>query len=527
MVAELSEASSARRIYTVEELNQAIKVALQASFPAGVWVRGEVQRLPADAARRKHVYFELHDSSGGAAASYQIPVSLLEWDRQRFGLGRYLDGSDPGFQLRDKLEVCLQCRVDFYPPYGKLSLKVIGIDPSFTLGQLEAQRREVLAYLTREGLLEKNAQLPFPVLPLRVGLITAAGSAAEKDFRTGLDGSPYRFQIDLVDCRMSGQEMEPQVIQAMTALVRRGAEVIVITRGGGSRGDLSWFDQQGVAVAVATAPVPVLTAIGHEIDRSLADVVAYRSCKTPTAAAEFLVTRLDEAAARLTAAAETLARRTETSLLHAALRLQNDVGRLELRVGQRVAQVREGMAGLRSRLAAVTLGRLAEARSEHRNRSRRLGLVALQSRKVAAEAVAGLARRLVPEHLLAGWPRQGRDLGRLGARLGRLAAASLAVAGRRLDGLERQGRLLDPHRLLARGYTLTQTVEGKVLTSVAEIAVGQRLHTRFRDGSIDSTVVQTSENRRTRRRGEPARGGKKGGKSGGEKAHSTQKRLFR
>ena len=146
MTADLSlqTARSEKRVYTVEQLNKAIQAALLEAFPGSVWVRGEIQRLPADAARRKHVYFELHDTSGGGAANFQIPVALLEWDRKTFGLGRFLDGSDPDLQLRDKLEVCLECRVDFYPPFGKLSLKVIGVDKSFSLGQLEALRREVL-----------------------------------------------------------------------------------------------------------------------------------------------------------------------------------------------------------------------------------------------------------------------------------------------------------------------------------------------------------------------------------------------
>jgi len=188
--------SAERRIFTVAQLNQEIQLALQEAFPGTVWVRGEVQRLAPDAERRKHIYFELHDTSGGGAANFQIPVALLEWDRNRFGLGKYLDGSDPDFQLRNQLEVCLECRVDFYPPFGKLSLKVVGIDKSFTLGQLEARRREVLAFLQREGLLTKNGELPFPLLPLRVGLITAAGSAAERDFRTGLSATPFPFLMD-------------------------------------------------------------------------------------------------------------------------------------------------------------------------------------------------------------------------------------------------------------------------------------------------------------------------------------------
>ena len=101
---------------------------------------------PATPARRTHVYFELHETGGSGAAEYQISASLMGWDRQRFGLGRYLDGTDPDFQIANKLEVCLECQVDFYAKFGKLSLKVVGVDKNFALGRLEARRREILAY---------------------------------------------------------------------------------------------------------------------------------------------------------------------------------------------------------------------------------------------------------------------------------------------------------------------------------------------------------------------------------------------
>ena len=301
-----TSAGDGRPIYTVGEVNRAIQAALQGSFPDVVWVRGEVQRFPLDAARRKHVYFELHETGGGGAAGFQVQAAILGWDRDRFGLGRYLDGSDADLQIRDKLEVCFACKIDFYPPYGRLTLKVVGVDKSYALGRLEAIRRATLAYLHEQQLLERNSQLPLADLPLRVGLITSAGSAAERDFRSGLDGSPYPFTVDMIDCRMMGEQTERQVIQALTALADRGVDVIVVTRGGGSRADLSWFDQRAIAVTIAECDAPVITAIGHEIDHSIADLVAHRACKTPTAAAEFLVARVDVAAERLAAARQKL-----------------------------------------------------------------------------------------------------------------------------------------------------------------------------------------------------------------------------
>ena len=367
-----------RRVLSVRQLNESIQTALQTVFPEPVWVKGEVQRLPPDAARRKHVYFELHEGGDQGAARYQIPTALLGWDRDRFGLGRFLDGSDPSFRLQDKLEVCLLCRIDFYPPFGKISLKVVGIDPEFSLGQLEARRRRVLAWLEQEGLLALNPALPLADLPLRVGLITSRGSAAEHDFRTGLEASGYPFDVTLVDCRMQGDQTAPQVTAALDHLARQDLDVIVVTRGGGSRADLSWFDQQDLCVAVSRCSRPVITAIGHEIDTSLADLCAHTRCKTPTAAAEFLVERVRNWDLRLLAVGDRLAGAALARLESAQARLTacDHVG------AAAVGRLREADRRLR------TVGATLEVRT-----GRAVGRRQQQLQRVATQLVGGVRQR--------------------------------------------------------------------------------------------------------------------------------------
>jgi len=128
------ELDTDRHIYSVRELNEEISAAVAAAFPRTVWVKGEVQRLPADAVRRTHVYFELHETGATGAAEYQIPVGLMGWDRKKFDLGRFLDGTDPDLQLANQLEVCFETQVDFYAKFGKLTLKIVGVDKDFALG---------------------------------------------------------------------------------------------------------------------------------------------------------------------------------------------------------------------------------------------------------------------------------------------------------------------------------------------------------------------------------------------------------
>lgn len=528
MTTDPADSTTNRPVLTVRELNEQIAAALSVSFPRTVWVRGEVQRLPHDAATRQHVYFELHETGRSGAAEYAVSVSLMGWDRQKFGLGRFLDGTDRDLQLANQLEVCLECRVDFYPKFGKLTLKIVGVDPTFSLGRLEARRRQTLAYLEQAGLLHRNAQLPFPELPLRVGLITAPGSAAERDFLTGLDASPWAFRVIARGARMQGEQLEAEVVAALRHLQHEAVDVIVVTRGGGSRADLSWFDQRDLAVAIATCPVPVITAIGHEIDRAIADEVAHQACKTPTAAADFLVERIDVAAARLQEAARELARLSGLRLREAGARLPAPV-RLERAARAALGDGRLQAHQAAARLQGLVAGSLAEAGARLADRRARVGVAAMgalaRRRTRLALAPAQLAAAVAGRLQAARRDGSARE-----ARLDRETRRTLDARERKLEALATQARLLDPARLLARGYTITTAPDGRLLTSAAEARAGRELLTRFCDGVVASTAVPEPED--VPGADPTATGGTSKGASGGRKkakpeTNPGQEPLFR
>lgn len=475
-----------RQVLSVRQVNEEISAAITRAFPSTVWVRGEVQRLPHDAARRTHVYFELHETGASGAAEYQLSVSLMGWDRQRYDLGRYLDGTDPDFQMANQMEVCLECKVDFYAKFGKMSLKVVGVDKNFSLGQLAIQRRQTLAYLEANQLLGLNAAVAMPEVPLKVGLITSPGSAAERDFQTSLAASPWGFVVNLVGAKMQGAQLQSEVKRALKRQVKAQVDVIVITRGGGSRADLSWFDQQELAVAIAQCSVPVITAIGHEIDRSIADLVAHHSCKTPTAAAEFLVDRLDTIARRLAEACERLQLATTQALAAAAIRIdleerlgqaasgallrgqvrfQRAVGRLQHLVSYNIAARQRRLVDLRMRLGSATSHHLSQQQVRLSQVSQQIGQRALGAVVLAWQGVT----------------RQ-KSL---------VASAAIRPLGpwlQKLSALETQTRLLDPHQLLQRGYSITLGPDGKAVRAGADLVPGDKLTTVLQDGKVKSIV---------------------------------------
>lgn len=280
--------------FSVGALGAAIKAALTAGLPDTVWVRGEVSRVSGSAAG--HAYFDLVEKDAGARSPTAV-LSVALFKGARAGVDR--DLASAGLRLEPGVELRIRGRVDYYAPNGRLQLIMNGVDPVFTVGQMAADRTRLLESLTREGVLRENASRPFPLVPLRIGLVTSADSAAFHDFVHELEVSGYAFSVVLVDARVQGPTAAAEVATALRRLAAVDLDVVVVARGGGARTDLLAFDAEEVARAIVAMPVPVVTGIGHEIDRSVADEVAHTAAKTPTAAAGVLVDRVADFDAEL------------------------------------------------------------------------------------------------------------------------------------------------------------------------------------------------------------------------------------
>ena len=195
------------------------------------------------------------------------------------------------------------CRfVSFHELYG-YSLTVQDIDPTYTLGDMARCRHEILKQLENEGVLKLNKELPMPVLPQRVAVISSPTAAGYGDFYHQLEHNPrgYAFHVTLFAAAMQGDRVETSILEALDAINNRAKQfdVVVIIRGGGATSDLSCFDTYLLAAACAQFPLPIITGIGHERDDTVLDSVAHIRVKTPTAAAEYLIARMDEIADRL------------------------------------------------------------------------------------------------------------------------------------------------------------------------------------------------------------------------------------
>ena len=271
---------------TVAELSAGVARVLARGFPDEVWVRGEIRDL--NRASSGHVYFSLIDPSepGDGEAPAVLPVTLFAKDRQAVNHVLQRSGA---LRMTDGVEVRIRGRVGHYAARGTVQLRMTWIDTDYTVGRLAADREKLIRALTIEGLLRRNARLPLSTVPLQVGVLTSEGSAAEADFLEVLRASGYAFSVTMADARVQGPGAPASLRAGLAALCSAGVEVIALIRGGGAATDLAAFDDEGLVRDMATAPVPLFTGIGHEVDTTVADQVAARAFGTPTVCAAALV----------------------------------------------------------------------------------------------------------------------------------------------------------------------------------------------------------------------------------------------
>lgn len=281
------------KIYSILELNTAIRTLIKKEFPEYIWVCGEIQDLRISKDKR-HIYFNLVQKHPEADEIIS-KVNAAIFENYRSDIFNRLKEIGASFELKDDIEVKLLCALDLYPKTGNFSLIVIDIDPIYTLGKVAQSRQRIIGDLKKEGLLDKNKLTVIPAVPLKIGLITAAGSAAYHDFTNELIMSGYGFIISVFNCHMQGKFAEKDLSQALDFFNNfpdSTLDVIVITRGGGSTADLSYFDNKRIALAIALSKFPVISAIGHQINITISDMVAHTFYKTPTKAAQTLVERV-------------------------------------------------------------------------------------------------------------------------------------------------------------------------------------------------------------------------------------------
>ena len=429
---------SENKSYTVTQYMKALKQKVE-STPA-VWVRGVITQINE---KSRIVYLSIADFEEGNVSPLAT-VPLYCFATKFASIRAKVENYPQPFELKEQLKVSFLIKADLYVPYGKLQAQILDIDPVYTLGELALTKSAILKRLALEGLLEKNKSLTLAEVPIRVGLITGEGTAAYKDFTTKLAESPFAFKVKTAYAKMQGADTEPTVLAALENLAKDPElDVVCIIRGGGSKTDLNFFDSEALCRAVANFPLPVFTGIGHEIDRSLLDEVAYQSCITPTDTAKRLIDRVTGSWNQMLTLAQGIALQTKESIHGYKQDLTNTGNRLQQKVNALIQK--EAMK------LSLYKGNLQKDlqfvfRGEHERISRDSEGLHQGSRKI------------------------------------------LDLEKSKFNLMELRVKNADPETTLSKGYTLTLDANGKFVRNKSQLKPGDTLTTKFKDGSIQSIV---------------------------------------
>ncbi len=443
----------------IRDLYRKVSLAVARGLRGQVWVRGEVSAL-----REKNgwCFVTLAEPARDhteADAALDVVMWRPAWSR----IGNQLTAR--GLSLREGMTVSLRGEVVLRPGTGRIQLECSMLDTDALLGELAARRLALRRTLADEGLLEANGRRPLALVPLRVGLVASHDSQGYQDFRNVLTASGYAFVLVERPVVVQGLDAPKAVAVALGELGSKEVDLVVVVRGGGARGDLEAFDSELVARAVAGAPVPVWTGLGHTGDRCLADDAAAVSHATPTACAQALVSMVAT---------------FERAVCDRARRVQQLARRADAGAGDRL----EARRRLLARSAGAQLDRHGDSTCRV---AADLQISARRCAAAATGAVTAVAQRL---------PRSaGTVLDERTARLHHQASTVLRAAGRdlernddRLAGTSRVLVAFDPSRQLERGWTLTLDDRGALVRRASALRPGQRITSRFVDGERASVV---------------------------------------
>ena len=326
---------------SVGEFIRAVNETVKDRFGRGVWLHGEIQELKTP----KHVYFTLVEQDGENKAVLSASI----WQGVYSALRPKLLAN--GLELANGLKVRVFGEPDLFAGNGRFSIKISKIDPRFTLGDLIAQREEIVRQLKLKGLYDANRSVAMPVVPLRVGIVTSVGSAAHADVLKTFNDSGIGFTIVVHDARVQGEEAINSVVAALQTLdAREDLDVLMLVRGGGSKNDLMAFDSVQISTAIAECRLPVLTGIGHETDLSVADEVAHESHKTPTACATAIIELVRDFVAATELAWNGVATFAVRELDGAARRLSERASRISIKVLDALANASKRLAMVAQRV---------------------------------------------------------------------------------------------------------------------------------------------------------------------------------
>lgn len=452
-----------RETISLTELNRMIQFAIHLQLPDKYWITAELNEVRVGSGG--HCYLEFVEKNDRGNVPLAKARGIIWSNNYRILSHKFEEQA--GVSISAGLKVLVNVSVEFHELYG-YSLNVVDIDPSYTLGDLYMKRKEIILRLEDEGVIGMNRELDFPVVPQRVAIISSPSAAGYGDFLAQLDNNPYgiRFYTELFPAVMQGEQVEKSIIAALDSIYERHGsyDVVVIIRGGGASSDLSGFDSYNLAFHCTQFPLPIISGIGHERDKTVLDYVANVSVKTPTAAAQYLITAANDFAVTVSSLASGIQKSVERCISDEKLWQSGLVSALNMVVSRNLhshkAMINELSVGVRSLLYT----RLGQERA----------VITLQESKIplVARNKLELHKRMVEKEyenirfILKGIFREERHM--------------LELFGKTVYNT-------DPKRILERGFVVMRH-DGKAVRSRKDILSGEKYDIETADGKIEVKI---------------------------------------
>ncbi|SEM83682.1 Exodeoxyribonuclease VII large subunit [bacterium A37T11] len=429
-----------RTIFSLAEVARSVQKTIAERYKSLYWIKAEMNKLNFYS-HSGHCYPELLEKKEGKVIAEMRSI-LWKNDYLRINQQFQEITKEP---LKNGITILLQAAISYDPLYG-MSLRIVDIDPSFSLGVLEREKAETIAFLKNEGIFDENKRRAFPLLPKRLALISVETSKGLSDFLKIIDYNPwkYRFEHVLYPALLQGEKAVSSILGQLKQVEAQKDQfdVVAIIRGGGGDVGLSCYNHVDLATYIARFPIPVLTGIGHSTNETVSEMVAYKNAITPTELADFLIQHFHNFAIPVQRAVDALQQQSRQLLV----------------------------------LAKTALDRSSKEFSRSGVYRIRKELQQLEHNKLQLKQATRSGLKLATEKLR--YPQRGL-----------LSAGHILLKNQQslLLSQQRQVELLDPQQILNRGYSIT-LAKGRPVKSADELSSGEPLETLFAEGKITSIV---------------------------------------
>lgn len=451
-----------RKIFTLLDITRSLQSVIRKKYTGNYWVKAEIAKLNFYP-KSGHCYPDLVYKEKGKV---QAEMRGLIWAKDFKRLSKQFRDVVKE-DLKDGMQILFRTTVNFHPKYG-LSLNINDIEPSFTLGEMAREKAETIDRLKKDGSYYLNKQIPFPLLPKRIAIISVQTSKGYSDFLNVIDNNRqgYYFHHYLFPALLQGDRAATSISRQLYQInkLKDHFDIVTIIRGGGGDVGLNSYDDYSLARQVARFPLPVLTGIGHSTNETVVEMVAHANKITPTDLAYFLLDRFDVLARKTANLAERLTQKTQAIL----------------------KSERERLTAYRTFLRSHTLYFVRNERASIDD-SQRMLAKALEKRMAGQwQHLQNILQR-IHQNGIQHVRQEQSELAQMVRMTDVLTRQKIAEEKSRLEAMEAKQRLLDPRNIMKRGYSMT-TVNGKSLTDSRDVSVGDSIKTFLYEGSLESEI---------------------------------------